>query len=260
MPKILNNLICSAMIFALSFLWIYFCLKSVAWAVTLGLTLALCSAYLIYRAQTKAGQLRSVKQQNKKAVNGLYEYLKYNENNAELFAELYRYYGYETETIDGDEFAASKDGQTAYVTTLFYKNNVSDEDLCRLVLRAKRRKADKLKVFANKVDSAALANAKRHFDVETVDVNNAYELLKAADKLPVVPDVKPIKRSFVASYAFNRKRFAWYFASSVFTALISLIAYFPYYLLAWSTALLGLALYSMFNTRYNVKHTCVKLD
>lgn len=248
------------MIFALSFLWVYFCLKSVIWAVALGLILALCSSYIIFRIQNKTGQITASKKQNKKAVASFYDYLKYNENNAALFTELYRYYGYAVDAVDYDSFVATKDCVSTYVMTLYGKDNVTANDVTECVRLAKRRKTDKLRLYACKIDSVALQNAQRRFDVAFVDVSNAYELFAQAGKLPIVPDVKPAKNSFVAKYAFCRKRFGWYFASSVFTALLSLIAYFPYYLLGWSTVMLGLALYSMFNTRYNVKQTQIRLN
>ena len=260
MPKFLNNFLCSAMIFALSFLWIYFCLKSVTWAVTLGLLIALCSSYLIYRIQNKTEQVKSVKRQNKKAAANFYDYLKYNGNNAELFAELYRYYDYETDIIDFDSFVAVKDGMSTYVATVYAKDALTQSDVANLIVQAKRKKTDKLRLYAGKADPAVIKNAKLHFDVDYVDVNNAYELFSQADKLPQVPEIKPVKNSFAAQYAFCRKRFGWYFASSVFMALLSLIAYFPYYLLGWATVMLILALYSLFNTRYNVKSTNVTLN
>lgn len=226
----------------------------------MGLILALCSAYLILRIQNKVGQIKSVKNKNKKAVSNLYDYLKYNDNNAELFAELYRYYLYDVETVDFDSFVASKDGERYYVVTLYAKDNLTGQDVAHAVVQAKRLKADKLRVYAGKADAIALKNAKQRFDVDFVDLNNAYELLNAAGKLPAFPDVKPVKNSFVAKYAFCRKRFGWYFASSVFLALVSVVAYFPFYTLAWSTVMLTLALYSLFNTRYNAKQTTVKLN
>ena len=255
MPKFLNNLLCSLMIFALSFLWIYFCLKSVAWAVSLGLILALCSAYLIYRIQNKAGQVKAVKQQNKKAAAKLCDYLKFNDDNASLFADLYGYYHYNVEIVDYDSFIATKNNESTYVTTFYRKDSVNSFDIAESVVKAKRKKISKLLIYAAKIDANALKSATQYFDVNFADVNNAYELLASADKLPVLPNAKPTKNSFVAKYAFCRKRFGWYFASSVFMALLSLIAYFPYYLLGWSTVMLVLALYSMFNTRYNVKQT-----
>lgn len=205
------------------------------------------------------GQIKRVKAQNKKAMSNLHDYLKYNEDNAALFAELYRYYHYDITPVDHDCFIAAKDGVSAYVLTAYCKDSLSSSDVACAVVQAKRRNADKLRIYASKTDSVAIQNAKLHFDVEFADVNNAYELLVQADKLPSLPEVKPVKNSFVAKYAFCRKRFGWYFASSIFMALLSLVAYFPYYLLGWSTVMLALALYSMFNTRYNVSRTVIEL-
>lgn len=248
------------MIFALSFLWVYFCLKSVIWAIALALILALCSAYIIARIQNKVGQSKAIKQQNKKTVASFYDYLKYNDNNAELFADLYRYYHFEVEIVDFDSFVASKDGVRTYVVTKYDTDNVSTDDVAAVIVQAKRRKADKLRLYISKVNAATEKTAKQHFDAELADVNNAYELFSQANKLPQIPQIKTAKSSFVAKYAFCRKRFGWYFASSVFMALISLVAYFPYYLLGWATVMLALAMYSLLNTKYNVKQTDVTLN
>lgn len=260
MSKVLNNLLCTAGIFVLSFLWTYYSLKSVAWAVILALTLALCSSYLIYRIQSKIGQAHSLKRRNKKAVANLYDYLKFNDNNAAVFAELYRYYNYQVDIIDYDNFVASKDGTTTLVTLHYASDALTATDVAKAIVTAKRSKADKLCAYAAKIDSATRKTATQHFDATFVDITNAYALLEQSDKLPSLPQIKPVTHSFVAKYAFCRKRFGWYLASSIFMALMSIIAYFPYYLLGWSTVMLCLALYSMFNTRYNARQTNVKLD
>lgn len=226
----------------------------------MGLILALCSAYIIARIQNKAGQTAAVKKQNKKAVASFYDYLKFNENNAELFAQLYRYFDYDVEIIDYDSFAASKDGIKTYVTLLYRQDAVNSNDVACATVTAKRIGANKARIFAAKIDSVALKNAQSRFDVSFADVNGAYELFVQADKLPNIPDVKPLKSSFAAKYAFCRKRAGWYFAGSVFSALLSIVAYFPYYTLGWATVLLAFALYSAFNTRYNVKPLPLKLD
>lgn len=260
MSKVLNNLLCTAGIFALAFLWTYYSLKSVTWAVALALIISLCSAYLIYRLQNKIGQVQNTKLQNKKAAAKLYDYLKYNDNNAEIFAQLYRYYNYQVSILDYDNFVASKEGVTTLVT-LHYANDVlTTNDVAQAIVSAKRNKADKLCAYASKIDASVRKTAIQHFDVTFVDVANAYILLEQSDKLPSLPQIKPTKNSFIAKYAFCRKRFGWYFGSCVFMTVISVIAYFPYYLLGWATVMLFLALYSLLNTRYNAKQTDVKLD
>lgn len=260
MPKFLNNILITAMIFALSFLWTYYSLKSAVWAVTLACVIALSSSYIIYRIQSKAYRFKNVKSQNKKAVADFCDFLKYNDDNATLFAELYRYYGYNVSVLDCDSLIATKDGKTSCVITMYRKDGADSFDVAEAVVQAKRRKADCVALYANKADSVALENAKRRFDVSYVDAGNVYVLFVQAGKLPAIPQIKTVKNSFVAQYAFCKKRFGWYFASSVFMALLSVIAYFPYYLLGWATVMLGLALYSLLNTRYNVKQTQIGLD
>lgn len=260
MSKVLNNFLCSLAIFGLSFLWTYYSLKSAVWAAALAATVAVCSSYLIYRAQNKLGQIKNVKSQNKKAVAGLREYLRFNDDNSSVFAELYRYYGYEVNAVDFDSFTASKEDASTFVTLCFRSDVLTTDDAAKAIVAAKRSKADKLCVYAVKIDTAARKAAAAQFDVSFVDLENAYLLLEQSGKLPRLPQAKPPKSSFAAKYAFCRKRFGWYLASSVFTALLSIVAYFPYYLLGWATVLLALALYSLFNTRYNAKQTNVRLD
>ena len=260
MSKILNNLICSAMIFALSFLWAYYCLKSVFWALTVAAVITVCASYLMWRAQSKLYQIKNVKIQNKKAVASLHDYLKFNGNNAELFQELYRYYLYEVTSIDFDSFIAQKDGTTTYVRLFFEDNSLSVKDLQKAIVSAKRNKTDKLCVFCAKVDEAIRKTATAHFTTDFIDIANTYQLLEQSEKLPAIPKCAPSKSSFVAKYAFCKKRFGWYFGSCIFLTLISIVAYFPYYTLGWATVMLALALYSLFNKRYNTRATDVKLN
>lgn len=248
------------MIFALSFLWVYYCLKSAAWAVALSAVIALCSAYLMWRMQNKVNDIRSAKTRNKKAALNLHDYLKFNGNNAELFAPLYVYYGYEVTEIDYDNFVATKSGVCTLVALRFEEDSLSYPKLQQSVIAAKRRKVDKLCIYCAKVDTSVRKTAIAHFNVDFVDVSNAYELLSNCDKLPALPAAKHAKNNFVASYAFCRKRFWWYFSSSIFLTLVSIVAYFPYYTLGWATVMLGLALYSLFNTRFNPKQTTLQLD
>jgi len=248
------------MIFALSFLWIYYCLKSATLALVLGAVLAICSAYLIYRIQSKAGKVKSAKLQNKKAALDLHDFLKFNGDNSAVFSELYRYYGYQTEILDYDNFFAVKDDTSTYVSLCYTSDSLTSAETQKAIVEAKRRKADKLCIYCAKADAQLRKTAEAHFNVIFVDISNAYRLLEQSGKLPTLPKAARAKNSFAAKYAFNRKRFWWYLGSSIFMTLISVVAYFPYYTLSWATVMLILALYSLFNTRYNAKQTDVKLD
>lgn len=248
------------MIFALSFLWVYYCLKSVTWAVALSTIVALSSAYIMWRMQLKVSSVRTAKAQSKKAVANFHDYLKFNDDNSAVFAPLYAYYGYEVTAIDADSFVATKNGISSLVCLRFDEDSLKQTDLQQAVIAAKRKKVDKISIYCAKADSPVRKTATAHYDVTFVDISNAYQLLESCGKLPALPNVKPAKNSFVASYAFCRKRFWWYFGSSIFMTLVSVVAYFPYYTLGWATVMLALALYSLFNTKYNTVQTAVKLD
>ncbi len=260
MSKILNNLICTVAIFALSFLWIYYSVKSVVWAVTLGTVIALCAAYLIWRIQNKSGKLKQIKMQNKKAVENLNDFLMYSHNNAELLGDLYRYYGYEVTNVDYDSFIVTRSNSSTYVCADFTDNTVSANAVRAAIVNAKRNNIQTLRMFVCKVDEPTRKTACRHFDVSFVDVANLYALLEQSEKLPIIPQAKKQNNGFVAKYAFCRKRSVWYLTSCIFLTLISVVAYFPYYTLGWATVMLILALYSMFNRRFNPTQTSVSLD
>lgn len=248
------------MIFALSFLWVYYCIKSAAWAIALASVLAVSSAYIMWQMQGKIVKSKTAKLQNKKAVAMFHDYLKYNDDNAKVFTELYRYYHYEVESVDYDSFVASKDGATTLVCLCFNGNSLTADNLQAAIVAAKRKKTDKLSIYASKIDGQLRKTALQRFDVTFVDLANAYRLLEGCDKLPNIPRIKPAKSSFIAKYAFCRKRFGWYLGSCIFMTLVSIVAYFPYYTLGWATVMLALALYSLFNTRYNGRQTTVTLN
>lgn len=248
------------MIFALSFLWVYYCLKSVTWAVTLSAIIALSSAYIMWRMQQKLSGVKTAKAQNKKAAANFHDYLKFNDDNAAVFAPLYTYYGYDVTAIDEDNFVAAKNGIASLVCLRFDEDSLRQPVLQQAIITAKRKKVNRVCIFCAKVDSPVRKTATAHYDVTFVDISNAYQLLESCDKLPNLPTVKQTKNSFVASYAFCRKRFWWYFGSCIFMTSVSIVAYFPYYTLGWATVMLALALYSLFNTRYNPMQTAAKLD
>ncbi|MDE7454773.1 MAG: hypothetical protein K2M64_02980, partial [Clostridia bacterium] len=153
----------------------------------------------------------------------------------------------------------TKNDVKTYVS-LQFGSNVTEQSVQSAIVTAKRSKVDKLCVFVGKTDASIVKTAQRHFSTSFVDVANAYALLEQADKLPDIPQIKQSKNSFIAKYAFCRKRFGWYFASSLFLTLISIVAYMPYYTLGWATVMLALSLYSAFNTRFNTKSTNLTLD
>ena len=260
MAKIIDNILCTIMIFALTFLWAFYSLKNAAVALILSGVIALCSSYILYRALSRWETKKNAKKQRKKDINNFSEYLRYGENNAELFGELFRYYNYEVTPVDYDNFIASKNGKKHFVAICFEQNSLSQDRLRQAVITAKRKQVDKLFIFANKTDAPLIKTANARISSTFVDVANAYELFEHCDKLPEVPSARKTSAGFIAKYAFNRKRFWWYLLSCLFMLLMSVVSYFPWYTLSWATVMLGLSLYCLLNKRFNAQETRVSLD
>ena len=256
----MNCLLCTVIIFLLSFLWIIYCLRDKTLAYALSAIVALASGYLIWRSLSKFEQGKQLKQTKKKNVASFSEYLRFNENNAELFAEMLRYYRFEVKNVDYDNLIVTKNNVTSYVALRFAQDSLNREELCKTVVSAKRTKCSKLYLFSNKIDNSLIKLADKYLHTVSVDIGNVYSLFENCNKLPTIPKSAQKKSSFIASYAFNRRRFGWYLASALFMLAVSVIAYFPWYTLAWATVSLALALYSLLNTRYNTPPTHITLD
>ena len=260
MSKILNCLLCTVIIFLLCLVWIIYCLRDVTLAFALSAIVALASCYLIFRSLSKLENGRKLKQAKKSNIASLSEYLRFNENNAELFADMLRYYRFDVEAVDYDNLIVTKNNLTSYVALRFSQDSLSREELSKTVVSAKRKKCTKLYLFANKVDGALVRLADKYLHTVSVDIANTYALLENCDKLPTLPKKSQKKSSIVASYAFNRRRFGWYFVSALFMLAVSVIAYFPWYTLCWATVFFAVALYCLLNTRYNTPPTNITLD
>lgn len=260
MPKILNNLLCSIMIFLLAFMWVYVSIKDATWALVCAAVLTAASAYVMWRIADKWENDKQVKQKRKKDVANFAEYLMFGEDNAQLFCDLFGFYQFETEKIDYDNLIAIKNGQKSYVAICFETDKLTRDRLRESVVAAKRNKADKLYIFANKIEPSERRLAESYINTAFIDGNNAYELFEQCDKLPTLKRRSVQKTSFIAKYAFCRKRFGWYFASCIFMLIISIFSFFPWYTLTWATVMFFLAVYSLFNKRYNTQKTQVSLE
>ena len=140
------------------------------------------------------------------------------------------------------------------------QNALTQDGLRKAVVCAKRNEADKLFVLAAKIDQPLVKAANARITTTFIDAANAYELLEQCDKLPQIPSARKTQTGFAAKYAFNRKRFGWYMLSSLFMLVISVVSYFPWYTLSWSTVMFALALYCLLNKRYNPTRTAVSID
>lgn len=261
MAKILNCILCTIAVFLLALTWIYYCLRDSALALWLSLVVATCSGYLVWRVLSNWEKGKKIKSAKRKSISALSEYLRFGEDNATLFADMLRYYRFEVTKVDFDNIIVEKGSIKSYVAVRFTQDNLGKDELCKTVVNAKRADCSKLYVFTNKADKSLVDSANAHIRTVTVDIANTYALLEQCDKLPALKQIKPSKRPFIiAKYAFNKRRFGWYFTASLFMLAISVVSFIPWYTLSWATINLGLALYSLLNKRYNVTPTNVTLD
>ena len=261
MAKILNSFLCAFGIFFISFAWVYFSLKDDVLALALAAIVALCSAYLIWKALERIDTGKRVKSAKKKAVASFVNFLRFGVDNAATFENMLRYYRFEIIEKKYDSLIVTKSGQRSYVAINFLHDSMTRDELREAVVSAKRADCPNLYVFTTKADATSVASANAHLNAIFVDADNTYALFEQCDKLPNIPKQSaPKKVTFLAQYAFNRRRFGWYFTSSLFMLLISAISYFPWYTLAWSTIFFALAVYSLVNKRYNYAKTGVSLD
>ena len=261
MAKILNSFLCAFAVYFLSFAWIYYSLKDDILALALSAIVALCSWYLIWKAQSGIDSGKKIKLAQKNAVSSFVNFLRFGLDNAELFEDMLHYYRFEVEKINYDSLIATKNGQKSYVAINFQHDSLSKDALREAVVSAKRAACQRLYIFTVKADATSVATANGQIRTVIIDAQNTYALFEQCDKLPAIPPQKaPKKAAFVASFAFNKRRFGWYFGSSLFMLLISLISYFPWYTLAWATVFLVLSVYCLVNKRFNAQPTRVSLD
>ena len=261
MAKILNSFLSALALFFLCFAWIYYSLKDGVLALTLSLILALCASYLIFKGQSRFDAAKKVKLAQKNAAASLVNFFRFGSDNAAVFENMLRYYRFEVQREGYDSLIATKNGQKSYVAICFAHDSLSNDELRDAVVSAKRAACTRLYIFTTKANSSAQATANAHVSTVVIDAQNTYALFDQCDKLPAIPTQKPPKKAtFVARYAFSRRRFGWYFGSSLFMLAISVISYLPWYTLGWATVFFALAVYSLVNKRFNVAPTRVSLD
>lgn len=260
MAKFLNSILCTIIIFLLTFTWIYYCLKIANLALALSVVVALASGYIIWRMQSRWERGQNLKKSQKKAVADFCNLLKFGADNATIFTPMLRYYHFEITETDFDSLVATKNGAKCYVAICFGKDNLGQDELRQAVISAKRAECSKLYMFTNKIDNQLKDMANKHLPTVCIDASNTYALFEQCDKLPPIPQAKPTKPRLVAKYAFNRRRFGWYFTSSLMMLVLSVVSYFPWYSLAWATVLFAVAVYSLVNKKYNTVPTRITLE
>lgn len=263
MSMILNNILCTAMFFLLSFAWATCCLKDGKLAFAVALTMAACGCFVVYDAQKKLRTKKGKASAQKSALRSFFSLLQFNADNEELFDKMFRFFGYGVTKIDFDNAVLTKksndETEKTFAAICFFAENLSAESIQKAVVNAKRHDCRKLLIFCNRVENGLRALANSQIPTKFADIANTFNLFAEADMLPEIPDVKIPKNHILAGYAFNKKRFGWYFGGAVFSLVTAAFSFLKVYLLIWSTAFFALALFCLLNRRFNRTPTSMTL-
>lgn len=259
MAKILNTILCTAMIFLLTFAWAVYCFKNVEIALIPAVIAALCSCYIIYTVLTKRQNVKEEKGRRKKILKNFFEFLRFNADNQALFGGMFEFYRYQVQRVDFDSAVLTRENRI-FAAICFQTENLSAQQLQHAIVCAKRQNCQHLLIFCNKAENSLQTLANDRIFTRFIDLANTYALFDQAEKLPDLPDVRPAKIYVFPQYAFNKKRFGWYFGGALFTLFTAAFSFLKAYLLIWSTVLFALALYSLLNKKYNKTPTDVKLE
>ena len=152
------------------------------------------------------------------------------------------------------------ENKRVFVSICFQSGEVNLAQIQDAIVHAKRENCQEILLFGNKINNSLLTLANTQIPTKFVDTANTYALFEHAEKLPNIPAANPPKQHVVPQFAFNKKRFGWYFFGAVYNIVLSFFSYFKLYLLIWATVMFCLALYSILNKRYNKKPTNIKLE
>lgn len=259
MAKVLNNVLCSAMVFLLTFAWTVYCLQNWKLALSLAAFVTLCAAYVIYQLLKRVETKRETKKKFKKTMADFAAFLQFNSDNSALFMPMFCYYNYITKHLDFDNIIIEKD-KRILAAVCFQTETVNLAQIQSAVVLAKREKCAELMIFGNGASGNLLKLANSQIPTKFVDTANTYALFEHADKLPTVPDLNAQKQHFLPQFAFSKKRFWWYFFGAAYNLALSFFSFFKLYLLIWATVMFCLAVYSIANKRYNKTPTDIKLE
>ena len=249
MAVIINDILCTVMLFLLSYAWAAYCLENALAALAAASVITLCGGYLIFAVFTRAERKKRLKRAEKEKIAAFADFLQFNAHNAELFAEMLKFFRCDIVRAEADNLVVRRE-EKIFVSLLF-ERKICFDSLRKEAVKAAAEECGKMWVFGLDCENALLEQIRQHVDVCFFDAQQTYGLFSQADKLPLMRPVKRKKASVAANYAFCRKRFRWYFFSALFTAVMAFFSFFPLYLLVWATALFVLALYSLFNRRFN---------
>lgn len=250
MSKIINTILTSVIAALLCFCWVRYATKNTVAAIVCSALVGAISAYVCCRLFANRQEKNNKRAANKQQIRALCDKMRYEANNADLLEPMLTYFGYQTIEKRYDEIVCRKQGKKYLVVAEFAAPKLTEETLAKHIVAAKRQNVDKLLVFCADIHPSA-TEACKNFDVRVVRAEELFRLFVTADKLPELPQKTRSDGGLVARFALCRARFGWYLFGALWTAAMSLVSYFKVYSLVWATILFGLALYSMFNRRYN---------
>ncbi len=253
MNRFLDIFILSVTTFALSFCWIRYATHNNAIALWLSLVVTISLAYILHYC-TDARKNKQRKKIGKKQLESLFFTLNYCEDLSKIFAPMLQFFHYQTTTIDCEHLVATRDDKRIFVVLQFDGKILSPAVARSIVIGAKRQKATGILLFCNSANGAVLSNMRQHLDTVLVDILGTYKLLKQADKLPLIQQVKKFNTPFIAQIALSKKRAKWWAISSCSAILLSFVSYVDWWLLSWATIFALLAVYCLVNKKYN--HAC----
>ncbi len=260
MAKFLDVFLSSIAIFFVTFCWSYYVLRDVKSALWCAFIVGVCASYIVYKIVCKSFDKASATKNLKTKIASFGNYLCFCENVGSVCADLLKYYSFDIKKVQNDGIVATKSAIRYHVALLFDNDCVTIADVRRVVRMAKGLQADKLIVFCLAVKPTENQLANSQIPTKFVDVATLYTLFEQADKLP--PLDKPVvkKSAYFAQFTFSKRRFGGYFASGMFLLVTSALTFFPLYSIVWGTALLGVALYSLLNKKYNVVQSVATLE
>ena len=260
MAKFFDVFLSSIAIFFVAFCWGYYVLREPKLALWVALTIGLCASYIVYRIVDKNQSKALASKARKNQMESFKDYLSFCENAVEVFANLLKYYNFGINKLGDDHIVATKNAQTSYVALMFDNDVATIADVKKAVRGAKRNNTNKLIVFCIGVKGTEVQLASTQLPTKFVDAQGLFALFEQADKLPPLTKPTVKKSAYFCQFAFSKKRFGGYFASGIFLLITSALTFFPLYTIVWGTVLLGLALYSLLNKRYNTKASVATLE
>lgn len=250
MSRFLDITLLSLTALALCFCWARYITHNNTLSLLLSLIVAICIAYILYFFTTVKKKRRG-KRVSKKQLEGLFCFLNYCESLSGVWEGLLSYFHYSVTVVDHEHLLVKKDDLSTYVVLRFDTKALSQGQIRNAVIGAKRHQADKLLVFCHTANGAVLSTANQHLPTKIVDITTTYNLLQQASMLPLNTQVKSLKPSFVADYAFNKKRAKLWALNSIGAVLLSFVSYIAWWLLCWATVFAVIAVYCLINKKHN---------